>query len=256
MEPSWVTAFVDLPADEHERGLAFWRSVTGCSVSPPRGEHGEFVTLLPPAGDAYLKVQRIDGPARIHLDLHVPDVPAMTRHAVDLGATLEPETGVSDDGYAVLVSPAGLVLCLVTEEAGAAPAPVTWPDGHTSRVDQVCLDVPPGDFDREVDFWSALTGWPPRRSSTDSEYVRLAVPTRQPLRLLLQRLAKPSDQVGAHLDVAASDPPAEVDRILDLGAERGHRGSVWTALEPPVGPALCVVERDPVTGGRPQAQPA
>ena len=57
--------------------MAFWREVTGSELSPLRGAAGEFATLLPADGDAYLRVQRVaDGPGGHHLDLHVD--PALT----------------------------------------------------------------------------------------------------------------------------------------------------------------------------------
>jgi hypothetical protein len=60
-----MTIFLDFPGDAFEAGTEFWRSAAGCGLSPFRGETGEFATLLPPDGDAYLRVQRIvDGPGR------------------------------------------------------------------------------------------------------------------------------------------------------------------------------------------------
>jgi hypothetical protein len=64
----WLTVFLDFPADSFDAGVAFWRAVTGYGLSPFRGEAGEFATLLPPSGDAYLRVQRLvewDGEATL-----------------------------------------------------------------------------------------------------------------------------------------------------------------------------------------------
>ncbi|MFT4215620.1 MAG: hypothetical protein QM619_00310 [Micropruina sp.] len=36
--------------------------MTGFRLSPLRGDHEEFATLVPPERDDYLRVQRIDGP--------------------------------------------------------------------------------------------------------------------------------------------------------------------------------------------------
>jgi hypothetical protein len=59
----WLTVFLDFPAGSFGAGVAFWREVTGSGLSPFRGAAGEFATLLPADGDAYLRVQRIaDGP--------------------------------------------------------------------------------------------------------------------------------------------------------------------------------------------------
>ncbi|MGH3293660.1 MAG: hypothetical protein ACRDP7_17815, partial [Trebonia sp.] len=59
MSLRWLTIFLDFPAGSFDDGVAFWREVTGYGLSPARGADGEFATLLPPAGDAYLRVQRI-----------------------------------------------------------------------------------------------------------------------------------------------------------------------------------------------------
>ena len=98
----WVSAFLDLPGTTFESAVGFWEGVTGFGRSTPRGEHGEFATLVPPAslgGDDYLRVQRLgDGPARLHLDLHVMDPARVASRAVDLGAS----ELARPDGYVVL----------------------------------------------------------------------------------------------------------------------------------------------------------
>jgi hypothetical protein len=87
MKPFWVSGFVDLEPAAYDVGLAFWRDVTGWSVSGSRGETGEFVSLVPPVGDPHLLVQRLDsGGSRIHVDLHVEDPRAAADRAVALGA--------------------------------------------------------------------------------------------------------------------------------------------------------------------------
>ena len=51
----------------------------------------------------------------------------------------------------VLRSPAGVVFCLVPWHGEAVrPRAVTWPAGHTSAVDQLCVDVPAGLFEAEA----------------------------------------------------------------------------------------------------------
>jgi Glyoxalase-like domain len=67
----WRTVFPDLPAGAFSAGVAFWREVTGYGVSPFRGASADFATLLPPSGDAYLRVQRaLSCGGGCHLDLH------------------------------------------------------------------------------------------------------------------------------------------------------------------------------------------
>src|SRR4051812_20897175 len=72
--PYWLSAFLDLPPDRYDAGVSFWEDVTAFQRSSPRGPHDEFATLVPPAGDDYLKVQRVgEGAPRLHLDVHVED---------------------------------------------------------------------------------------------------------------------------------------------------------------------------------------
>jgi hypothetical protein len=240
----WLTAFLDLPATSFDRGVAFWRAVTGTGLSPARGEYREFATLEPAEGDAFLRVQRVlDGPGGIHLDLHVPDPRAAADLAVGLGGT-----EVADLGHVVLRSPGGLTFCLVDHPASQRPPPVQWPDGTRSLVDQVCLDIPANAHDAECGFWSALTGWEPRPSSVSTDFSSLARPDGMPLRFLLQRLGEPSGPVRAHLDLAAEDRAAEVRRHASLGASLLAEHGRWTVLRDPVGAAYCITDRDPATG--------
>ena len=185
--PLWVTAFLDSPADDWDASREFWTAVTGYRLSAARGEHGDFQTLLPPEGDAYLRVQRLhEGAPRIHLDLHVPDLRESADRAVALGAV-----EVAAQGHIVMASPGGLPFCFVAAGESRRPAAATWtaPGGatHRSRVDQVALDIPAEHWPAEVAFWAALTGWPARERS-DSEFAPLHRPTGQPIRLLPQRL--------------------------------------------------------------------
>ncbi|HEY0215440.1 MAG TPA: VOC family protein, partial [Cellulomonas sp.] len=207
MSIRWTTAFLDLPPAVHATGSAFWTTVTGTVLSPPRGDRDRFTTLLPADGAAFLRVQRLDGAPRVHLDLHVDDLAAEVARSEALGATV-----VSSAGHAVLRSPGGFAFCLVHERGDDDPTvltrPTAWsgPRGSAALVDQICLDVPATSFAPERDFWVALTGWPPEHEDDGSELVPLARPDGMPLRVLLQRLG-PDDggtTVRAHLDLASA----------------------------------------------------
>jgi hypothetical protein len=220
--PTWLTAFLDLTADEFGPAVAFWRGVTGYDPSPYRGEHAEFATLLPPSGDAFLRVQRVDdGPSHVHLDLHAPG-----------------------QEFEVRASPGGLPFCLVGEPGSVRPPTATWPDGHRSLVDQVCLDIPADRYDHECSFWAELTGW--ELFDVDRpEFRRLRTPADQPLKILLQRLDEPGGPVRAHLDLATDDRPAEVCRHERLGATVSAVHDGWTVMRPPAGPVYCITGRVP-----------
>lgn len=238
----WNTAFIDRPADRFDEAAAFWSTVTGTRLSERRGERGEFATLLPSSGDPCLRIQAVGGSGGAHLDLDVED-PESARHAaLEHGASLVGE----HDGWTVLRSPGGVVFCLTAENGTQAPPPIAAPGGALSRLDQICLDIGPEGFDREVRFWSGFTGWG-LTPTGDAEFTRLAVPPELPIRILLQRLdeERPS---SAHLDLACSDIDAVVAWHRELGAQRVGGGRAWAVMLDPVGGVYCLTSRDPRTG--------
>lgn len=242
-EPFWVTAFLDLAPEAFEPGVRFWCGVTGYTRSPSRGADGEFASLVPATGDEHLRVQRLGrGPGRLHLDVHVPDPGAAADAAEDLGATT---TLRPDAGYVVLASPGGLPFCFVSHRASRPAEPATWADGSRSVVDQVCLDIPEAAYETECAFWQRLTGWEPRRSADRAEFRRLLRPADQPLQLLLQRLGERGGPVRAHLDLAATDRPAETARHVVLGAGVREVVDGWTVLVDPAGATYCITDRVP-----------
>jgi hypothetical protein len=223
---SWTTAFLDFPTETFDAGVAFWSAVTGCTLSTSRGDGGEFATLLPPDGDAFLRVQRLgEGPERVHLDLHTPEATRLTLHE----------------------SPGGLPWCGVPVREQVRPAPADW-GTHVSLVDQVCLDIPAGLFEAEVAWWQELTGWELAQSALRREYWALQRPPGNPLRFLLQRLDSGRGTVGAHLDIATSHVALEVARHRELGAEVLAEMPWWTTMQSPTGTAYSITSRNQATG--------
>ncbi|WP_370616924.1 VOC family protein [Mumia qirimensis] len=242
----WITAFLDQPAATATGSLQLWQAITGTQASPTRGEHDEFRTLLPASGDAYLRFQVVpDGLPRVHLDLHVDDLAAGRDAAVAAGATVVAEPGT----HVVLASPGGMPFCVVPDEGEreVPPAP-TWPGGHRSVLDQVCLDIPADLYDDECAFWAEVTGWPLDASGRE-EFVRLVRPSSLPLGILLQRLdtVPPHADVTAHLDLAAGweGADAEVVRLRALDAAERWRSDWWITLSDPYGRLFCVTRREP-----------
>jgi hypothetical protein len=248
----WLTVFLDFPPDRFDAGIAFWRQVTGYGLSPARGGSGEFATLLPPSGDAYLRVQRLRyGPGGCHLDLHVDtgaeSLAAATDRARSLGAAIGDVAG----GLTVAVSPGGLPFCL-TEWQGEAsvPPPLAGPRAGATRVDTVCVDVPAAEFERECAFWAELTGWA-ARPLPYPEYVVLrqpadAVPAKAVLavRVILQRLGGTDrgPRARAHVDFGCTDPDA-LDMHVGLGARVVRALDHWTVLTDPAKREYCLVNR-------------
>ncbi|MFF7748183.1 VOC family protein [Streptomyces sp. NPDC007971] len=238
----WTYAFVDRPAARLAEARSFWTAVTGTRPSEPRGEQGEFMTLLPEGTDACVKLQGVaSGAGGAHLDLCAEDPAALAATARRLGADL-----VADHGdWAVLRSPAGLLFCAVPWHGETVRPAVV----EGSRLDQVCLDVPPSGYDAETAFWAALTGWVLRDGSLP-EFRALVPPAGLPVRILLQRLGG-ERPASAHLDLACADIEATRARHERLGAARVHRGPHWTVLRDPAGGTYCLTGRDPGTGGLP-----
>ena len=236
--PAWVQVFLDVPADDLERAVEFWSAVTGWRPSERRGEDGQFLTLLPAAGSAYVKVQRVDGPAGIHLDLDSEDRPGALARAVELGAT----HAWTYQDVEVMRSPGGFTFCHTLVDG----TPSLVRDGSTV-LDQVCLDVPAVHWDAEVAFWAGLTGREPQVGARP-EFVRLVDEGR--LRLLVQRLDEHDGPVRAHPDLATADRAGDTERHVGLGAAVRGVHDLWTVLTAPGGQVYCLTDRDPRTGSR------
>jgi hypothetical protein len=238
----WVTAFLDTARESAAVSETFWSRVTGYHLSPSRGERDEFATLLPPSGDAHLRVQRVvqTPPGALHVDLHTDDVRGLAHRAEDLGAS----ASYLDLGYVVCGSPGGMTFCVVGHPSAVRTQPATWPAGR-SMVDEVCLDVPPSRWDGELAFWAALTGWAVTDVGAFAAYRRLAAPGDLALGLLLQRLDDEQPVTTGHLDLASDDMAAEAARHVALGAREVRRTDRWITLEDPVGRPYCVTGRSP-----------
>lgn len=220
----WLTLFLDFPESDFERGVAFWRKVTGSGLSERRGPDGEFATLLPPDGDPYLRVQRVrDGPGGCHLDLHVDlgeqSLDDAAEQASALGGTVRHREASE---VIVVESPGGFAFCFVPWNGEkTVPAPVAG-----SRVSQFSLDIPPDGFERERDFWSRLLGQP----------------AGMPAGLIFQRRdqAGSGDRVTGHVDIGCGDQPMSVARHREAGARVRQEMFPWTVMTDPVNRPYCL----------------
>jgi hypothetical protein len=235
----WSTVFLDLAGGESDRSEAaerFWLAVTGTSPSARRGPDGEFVTLVPARGDAYVRAQRVrSGGGGCHLDLHVDDLDEVASRAATLGA----RERFREDGLVVFDSPGGFPFCLVRWNGEATvPGAVGFDGAGLSRLDQLCLDVPPGLYEAECAFWGALTGWEVRAGARPE--FRFAGPGGMPVRLLFQRLDDHGERVSGHLDFSAEDRAALAERHVAAGARIVATFPHWITLADPAGRPYCL----------------
>lgn len=238
---AWVHALIDVPPAQHSSLADYWSRVLGWQLGEPWPGHPELRSFEPPRGASYVHIQEIDGQPRVHLDIESSDADATVRRAVQLGGSLAHET----DSWRTLHSPGGLPFCVLEVGEREPPEPMSWPDGHRSRLVQVCVDSPREAHDQEVDFWQALL---PGRwvSSPAPEFAgKWHDDTGSPLQLLFQRLDEPRGPVRAHLDLGTDDIRAEVRRLRELGADDIGPGRGWHSLRDPAGLAFCATDNSP-----------
>lgn len=234
-------------AEEVDAVWDWWAQATGTTLSARRGERGEFATLVPADGDAWVKLQRTQVGDGTHLDLSVEDVDTAADEAVRLGA----ERVDSYPGVRVMRSPGGYPFCLTDwHEQGRPSRQVRT--GHDELLDQICLDVPTPAFESEVEFWAALTGWGAKEVG-EPEFRALEQPEGIPVRFLLQRVGGDAGEgaaqvVTGHPDLSCVDRDRSVREWTRAGAEVVDPHRWWTVMRDPEGLVFCLTDRHPATG--------
>jgi hypothetical protein len=185
---AWLHAVIDTPESSHEETARFWERALGWPAGAAWDGHPELRSFEPAVGEPYLHLQEIDGDQRVHIDVEVDDPEAAADRAVQLGA----EPVAVHDRWQTLRSPGGLLFCLLRNRDRTPPAPVTWPDGHRSRLVQVCIDSPGSAHDREVAFWQALLPGRWVGSGAPEFAGKWHDDAGSPLQLLFQRLDEPT----------------------------------------------------------------
>jgi hypothetical protein len=119
------------------------------------------------------------------------------------------------------------------------------------KVGSVVIDCV--DFETMMAFWQEALHYVPRRPPTE-DWVILADPEGANVNVSLQK--QPANRVGKgrsrigknrlHFDLYAKDQPAEVERLLALGATRHPRtpepGEDFVMLADPDGNLFCVID--------------
>ena len=112
---------IDCRTDDLEGAGRFWSAALGWPVRPPAPEEDpRYVGLVPPPGEPYLEVQRVDHPSRVHLDIVTDDLESEVARLEELGAVRVARFRT----WWVMEAPTGQRFCVVKVGAGGFPGPV------------------------------------------------------------------------------------------------------------------------------------
>src|SRR3954453_8355220 len=106
---AWIHTVIDVPSDQHAATAEFWSRALGWPPGAAWPGHPELRSFEPPAGRAYVHLQQIDGPPRVHLDVESENPDATVDRAADLGA----HRVVANGEWHRLRSPGGLPFCVI-----------------------------------------------------------------------------------------------------------------------------------------------
>jgi glyoxalase superfamily protein len=213
------------------RDLArFWSGVLGWE---PAGDPGDLL----PADDTGFRLRFVPtrkpkrGPNQIHFELtstSLADQRQTVARALDLGARHIDVGQRPEEGHVVLADPEGNEFCVIEP-------------GNNFLADCGFLGALSCDGSAQVGyFWSAALGWPlvwdqdqetAIRSPHGGPKIAWGGPPLTP-RTGRDRL---------HLDLVAAERPAEVDRLLSLGAAHVSTETGRTVLADPDGNEFCLL---------------
>ena len=120
---------------------------------------------------------------------------------------------------------------------------------HRSRIGLVLIDHPESDWEKALAFWAGVQGVSP-----SGEGIYRSVGTIGSVAVESQRIGD-GTPARIHLDIESDDVPAEVARVVGLGATVLEAHDDYTILQDPGGLVFCVVpiqtgdafERDALT---------
>ena len=103
------------------------------------------------------------------------------------------------------------------------------------------------DFDAMLAFWRAALRYEPREPARDGWVVLRDLSARSPNISLNRVPTRRKARSRLHLDLYTDNQPAEVDRLIALGAKRYpwryRPGADFVVLEDPDGNLFCVVSK-------------
>lgn len=106
---------------------------------------------------------------------------------------------------------------------------------HRSRIGLVLIDHPESDWERALAFWAAVQGVQPT-----GEAMYRSLGSLGGVSLESQRVGD-GTPARIHLDIESDDVPAEVARVVGLGATVLEERDGYTILQDPGGLVFCVV---------------
>jgi catechol 2,3-dioxygenase-like lactoylglutathione lyase family enzyme len=115
---------IDVPEGDLAASVDFWARALGRAPNRPASEAHPYLGLAPDAAGIRFTFQKIDGPARFHLDIETDDVAAEVRRLEAAGGRV-----VGRDGnWVVLADPAGLPVCVIpVDSTDFDDAATSWP---------------------------------------------------------------------------------------------------------------------------------
>jgi Glyoxalase-like domain len=108
-------------------------------------------------------------------------------------------------------------------------------DMHRSRIGVVLVDHPASEWEKGVAFWAGVQGAEPSGEDPYRTLGRIGS-----VELAAQRLGQ-GTPARVHLDIESDDVPAEVARVVALGATVLDDRGEHAILQDPAGLVFCVV---------------
>ena len=220
----------------------FWESLLGGATLTDETASYETRLTVPDGPTLDLCFELVDEPPRpsprLHLEVYggeVEEQAAVVERALSLGAT-HLDIGQRDVPWVVLADPEGNAFCVMEARPEYAVS------GPLSS-----LPLDSADVERDLAFWSELSGWVPVDSAMPGALRHAS--GRGPLLELCPepRPKEPGHKNGVHLDIrleAGDDADATAQRVLDLGGARFEHdwGDLpWQVMTDPSGNELCLL---------------
>ncbi|KGN40955.1 VOC family protein [Knoellia aerolata] len=233
---------VVVDAQQPQRLGRFWERLLGCATLVDEPDAFETRLSVPDGPTLDVCFQRVGSSPtpspRLHLEVQGGDPQsqdAVVQRALALGAR-HLDIGQRDVPWVVLADPEGNPFCVMEDRPEYAVS------GPLSS-----LPLDSSDVERDVRFWSELSGWVPTDSAMPGA---LRHPSgRGPLLELCpeRRPAVAGEKNRVHLDLrleAGDDPDEAAARLLDLGGavlEHDWGDLPWRVYTDPSGNALCIL---------------